>query len=85
MTDLDAEGLTQTQRHEEAGHTTDQRQQVVLAPDSSHPFEELASVQDPDAVEEHDQAGQPDGAGDLRLRSKCAKRKTDEQNGAHTE
>ena len=47
-----------------------------------HSFEELPSVEDADAVEKHDQAGQADRSGDLCLRRECADGEADEQDGA---
>jgi hypothetical protein len=84
MADLDAKGLTQAKRYKEAGDAADQGQQVVLTANAAHPLEELPSVKNSDAVKEHDQAGQANGPGNLRLRRKCAEREADEQNGANT-
>ncbi len=49
------------------------------------PFEELPTVENADAVEKHDQAGEADRPGDRRLRRKGTDREADEQNGADTE
>ena len=60
----------------------DQRQQIVLAPGGAgHAFEELPAIENADAVEEHDQAGQADRADDLRLRRERADGEADEQHG----
>ena len=53
---------------------------VLAEPD--HSFEELASVENADAVEEHDQAGEADWPDDVCLRCKCADREADEQHRA---
>ena len=64
----------------------DERQQIVLAAGrAGHSFEELPSVEDSDAVKEHDQAGKADRPGDLRLRGERADGEADEQDGSDTE
>ena len=86
MADLDAEDLAQPQRDQQAGDDGNERQQIVFAaraPD--HAFEELPAIEDADAVEEHDQAGQADRPDDLRLRREGADGQADEQHGADAE
>ena len=62
------------------GDARDQRQQVILATrGSGHSFKELSSIENADAVEEHDQPGEADRSGNLRLRSECANREADEK------
>ena len=77
-----AESLAQAERHQKTCKAADQCEQIVFPANSSHSFEELPPIQDADAVEEHDQTGQPDRPYDLCLRSKCAEREADEQDGA---
>ena len=52
---------------------------------AGHAFEELPAVEDADAVEKHDQAGQADRPDDLRLRRERADRQADEQHRADAE
>src|SRR5262245_14032272 len=85
MTDLDPVEVTETQRDEKARDARDQCQQIVSSADALHPLEELPSIQDTDAVKEHDQAGQPDGAHDLCLGGKCAEGEPNEQHGSNAE
>src|SRR4029079_2886392 len=73
------------QRQGEAGNTANQGQKVVLATDPSHSLEKLSPVENADAVEEHDQAGQSDGPDDLCLRTERAEREPYEQDCADTE
>ena len=82
MAQFNAESLAQAERHKKTCKAADQCEQIVFPADSSHSFEELPPIQDADAVEEHDQTGQPDRPYDLCLRSKCAEREADEQDGA---
>ena len=87
MADLDAESLTQTRAR--PGDPATQRDQApadcTCGPPPRHAFEELPPVENADAVEEHDQAGQADRTDDLGLRRKCADGQADEQNGADAE
>jgi hypothetical protein len=74
------------QRDNKAGDDRDERQQVIFdARRAGHAFEELPAVQDADAVEEHDQAGQADRSGNRRFRGECANRQPDEKDGANPE
>ena len=84
--DLDAKSLAESQRDQKSGDACHKRQQIVFsALCSGHPIEELSSVKDADAIEEHDQSGETDRSGDLRLRGKCADRQPDEQDSADPE
>ncbi len=86
MADLDAEDLAEPERDEQPGDDRDQRQQIVFAAGrADHALEELPAVQDADPVQEHDQAGQTDRPGDLRLRREGADGQADEQDGADAE
>ena len=68
------------------GDDGNERQQIVFAAGrAGHSFEELPAVEDADAVEKHDQAGEADRSGDLRLRGECADGQPDEQHGADAE
>src|SRR5262249_11376784 len=58
------------------------RKQIVGAADALHALEELPPIKNPDAVEEHEQARQPDRPDDLCLGGKCADSESDEQHGA---
>ena len=70
----------------EAGDDRDQRQQIVFAArGAGHALEELPSVEDADAVEEHDQSGEADRSDDLRLRREGADGEADEQHGSDAE
>ena len=80
MPDLDAEHLSQSQRDQKARDHSDERQQVVLAAGGAgHAFEKLPAVQNPDAVEKHDQSREADRPDDLGLRRERANGETDEQ------
>ena len=70
------------QRHGQARQTGDQREQIVFLPCADHSLEELASVENADSVEEHDQAGQADRPDDLGFRCECADGEADEEHGA---
>src|SRR6516164_7068212 len=85
MPEPDPEDLAEPERDEQAGDASDQRQQIVFLPDPDHAFKELAAVENADAVEEHDQAGQPDRPGDLRLWRKGADCQANEEDGAYAE
>ena len=72
--------------HDQSRHHGDKRQDIGFYPrGSGHPFEELPAIENADAVEEHDQAGQPDRPDDRCFGSKCADRKADEQNRSDAE
>ena len=79
MPDLDTENVPQPQRHSQTGQACDKSQQIVFLPDTDHAFEELTTIENADAVQKHDQAGQADWSDDLSLRRERAYRKTDEQ------
>ncbi len=69
-----------------AGADCDEGQKIVFAPvRARHAFEELPSVQDADAVQEHDKADERYRPRDLRFRHQPADRETDEQNGPDAE
>ena len=85
VTNLDAEYMAKPERDKQAGDAGDERQQIILAADAAHSFEKFASIKNPDAVEKHDQPGETDRAGDLRLRRERADGQPDEQHGADTE
>src|SRR5262245_61010376 len=85
MTNLDSKQMTKPKRDKETRDTAYQRKQIVRSADALHSLEELAPVEDTDAVKEHDQAGQADRPDDLRLRSKCAEGQTDEQHRPYAE
>ena len=80
MPDLDAESVAEPQCNQKPGGARDQRQHVILSTRcSGHPFKELSSIENADAVEEHDQPGKADRSGNLRLWSECANREADEK------
>ncbi len=86
MAELDAEGLAKPESDQKPGHAGNERQEIVpAARRAGHSFKELPSVEDSDAVEEHDQAGQADRPGDRGLRRKRPDGEADEQDGADTE
>ena len=86
VADLDTESLAKPQRNHKSSDYCDEREQIVFdACRACHSFEELPSVQDPDAVQEHDQPGQADRSGDLRLGGEGADRQPDEQDGSDAE
>src|SRR5262245_2029877 len=82
MTNLDSSQMTKAKRDKKACDARHQRQQVVGSADTFHSLEELPSIEDADAVKEHDQSGQTDRPDDLCLGSKCAESQPDEQHGA---
>ena len=86
MADLDSERLPKSERHDKSGEHSDQRQHIGFDPrGAGHPLEELPPVENADAVEEHDQAGQPDRPDDRCLGGERADGKTDEQHRADAE
>ena len=85
MADFDAKDVPEAKGNGEARQTGDERQQVIFLACAHHALEELASIEDSDPVEEHDQAGQSDRTCDLGLGGERADGETDEQNGAHAE
>ena len=85
VTDLDAVDVSQPERDSQAGEAGDQRQQIVFLADADHAFEELPAVEDANAVQEHDQAGEADRPDDLGFRRKGADGKADEQHRADPE
>src|SRR5262245_63691137 len=82
MTDLDSIEVAKPKRDKKTRDAAHQRQQIVGAADALHALEELPPIKNPDAVEEHDQARQPDRPDDLCLGGKCADSESDEQHGA---
>ena len=54
--------VPQPERHAEARKARDQSQQIVFLSDADHAFEELPAVENADAIQEHDQAGEADRA-----------------------
>ena len=56
------ESRSEPERHEQPGHDGCQGEQVVDAPRPGEALEELAPIQDADAVEEHDEPDQADRA-----------------------
>ena len=85
MAGLDSEGVTEPERHGKAGEARDKRQQVVFPARPDDAFEELPAVENPDAVEEHDEAGQPDRTDDLGFRRECTDGEADKEHGADAE
>ena len=86
MADFDAEYVSEPECDEEAGDNGDKRQEIIFAAGrTNHAFEKLPAIENADAVEKHDQADQPDRAGDLRLGREGAQGKTHEQHGADAE
>ena len=68
------------------GDTSEKREKIVFASGGTeHALEKLPSVQNADAVEEHDEAGDADRSGDLRLWRKRANREPDEKYSAHAQ
>ncbi len=69
-----------------SGQHSDKRQDIGFYPrGSGHPLEELPAIENADAVEEHDQAGQPDRPHDRCLGSERADGEADEQNRSDAE
>src|ERR1700760_2443019 len=85
MTCLDTESLAEAERHGKSSHAGDQRKQVVFPTPSENSLEELPAIEDADAVEEHDQAGEADRPDDLGFRCERTDRKADEEHGADAE
>ena len=85
MADLDAKDVPEAKGNGEARQAGDERQQVIFLACAHHALEELASIEDADPVEEHDQAGQSDRTCDLGLGGERADGEADEQDGAHAE
>ena len=86
MSDLDAGELSETECDEKSCGNSDERQKIVFsARRSRHALEELPSVENADPIQKHDQSGETDRTGDLRLRRKGANRQADKQHGADTE
>jgi hypothetical protein len=84
MPNFDSENVTQTDCHEKTCNNGYQCQQVVFAArGAGHALKELPSVQDPNAVEKHDETGQADWPDNLRFRSESTDGKTDEQHSAN--
>jgi len=68
--------MAEAESHKKARQASDQRQQIVFLPDTDHPLEELAAVENADSVEKHDQTGQTDRPCDLGFRRECANGET---------
>src|SRR6476646_1882694 len=86
MARLDAEEVAEPERNDEPAGDRDQGEQVIATPGrAGHPLEELAAVEDANAVEKHDEPGEAHRSGDLRLRGEGADGEADEQHGADAE
>src|SRR5437899_2714509 len=85
MTEFNSEDFSQAESHEQGCDASDQRQQIVFPSDAHHALEELAAIENADAVKNHDQAGEADRTDDLGLRRERADRKTDKENRTYPE
>ena len=85
MADLDAEDLPEPERHAKAGEAGDEGEKIVFLARADDALEELPAIKDADAIEEHDQAGEPDRTDDLGFRRECTDGKADKEHGTDPE
>lgn len=85
MAEFHIENSAEAERHQQAGDDCDGREHVIDTPRPRQTLEELAPVENPDRVEEHDQPDQTERTGDLGLRGEGTDQQADEEHGCHTE
>jgi hypothetical protein len=83
VTNFDAKNLAKPESNQKAGDARYKCQQIIRSADALHPLKELPSIENTDAVKEHDEARQTDWPDDLSFRSKGAQREPNEEHGPY--